>query len=143
MDLFKAYDYLPQNILIAKLQAYWGNYNIVTFALVYLTSIKQRTKIATLIATGQKFFREYHKASSQTHYCSAYLSMAFSLFFWKIRSFKFRGRYLTISGKFPKPKNILNSCEKYLVWILVWIKQGLIYDGAGWYCLKKLVVVIH
>ena len=50
MDLSEAYDCLPHNPLIAKLEVYGSNYNSLTFMLDYLTSRKQITKIGTLIA---------------------------------------------------------------------------------------------
>ena len=104
MDLFKAYDYLPQNILIAKLQAYWGNYNIVTFALVYLTSRKQRTKIATLIATGQKFFREYHKACLRPIIVQHIYQWHFLNFFEKSEVSNFADDTLPYRGSSPNQK---------------------------------------
>ena len=61
MDLSKACDCLPHNLLIAMLEGYGLYCNSVTFLLNYLTSRKQRTKKATI---GPRFFGEYHNSQS-------------------------------------------------------------------------------
>ena len=45
-DLSNAFDYLPHNLLIAKLNAYDFDKKAVRFVYDYLTSRKQRTKIS-------------------------------------------------------------------------------------------------
>ena len=46
MDLWKAYDCIPQNLLIAKLEGYGIDKASLRLLLDYLTRIKKRTKIA-------------------------------------------------------------------------------------------------
>ena len=57
IDLSEAYDCLPHNPLIAKLEVYGSNYNSLTFMLDYLTSRKQRTKIGTSYSNLTEIFR--------------------------------------------------------------------------------------
>ena len=49
MDLSTAYDCLPHNLLLAKLETDGLDYNSLALMLHYLTSRKQRTKLVTLI----------------------------------------------------------------------------------------------
>ena len=51
MDLSKAYDCLPHDLLIAKLAAYGLDNNSLTFIFDYLTSRKQRVKIGGVFST--------------------------------------------------------------------------------------------
>ena len=47
MDLSKAYDYLPHDLLIAKLQAYGHDRSSLRLLMDYLNSRKQRTKVGS------------------------------------------------------------------------------------------------
>ena len=47
MDLSKAYDCLPHNLTIAKLEAYGLDTNILRFIFDYLSCRKQRTKMGS------------------------------------------------------------------------------------------------
>ena len=53
-DLSKAFDYLPHNLLIAKLNAYGFDNKAVRFVYDYLTSLKQRTKISDTYSSWQE-----------------------------------------------------------------------------------------
>ena len=52
-DLSKAFDCLPHNLLIAKLNAYGFDNKAVRFVYDYLTSRKQRTKISDTYSSWQ------------------------------------------------------------------------------------------
>ena len=60
-DLSKAFDCLPYNLLIAKLNAYGFDNNVLRFVYDYLTYRKQRTKISDTYSSWQEIFREYSK----------------------------------------------------------------------------------
>ena len=47
MDLSKAYDCLPHDLLIAKLQAYGHDRSSLRLLMDYLNSRKQRTKVGS------------------------------------------------------------------------------------------------
>ena len=53
-DLSKAFDCLPHNLLIAKLNAYGFDNNAVRFVYDYLISRKQRTKISDTYSSWQE-----------------------------------------------------------------------------------------
>ena len=53
-DLSKAFDCLPHNLLIAKLNAYGFDNKAVRFVYDYLTSRKQRTKISDTYSSWQE-----------------------------------------------------------------------------------------
>ena len=53
-DLSKAFDCLPHNLLIAKLNAYGFDNNAVRFVYDNLTSRKQRTKISDAYSSWQE-----------------------------------------------------------------------------------------
>ena len=53
-DFSKAFDCLPHNILIAKLNAYVFDNKAVRFVFDYLTSRKQKTKISDMYSSWQE-----------------------------------------------------------------------------------------
>ena len=67
-DLLKAFDCLPHNLLIAKLNAYGFDNKTMMFIYDYLTSRKQRAKISDTYSP--KFYREYPKVQYLGHYYS-------------------------------------------------------------------------
>ena len=56
MDLSKAYDCLPHDLIIAKLEAYGLDTNSLRFIFDYLSSRKQRTKIGSAYSNWSRFF---------------------------------------------------------------------------------------
>ena len=85
MDLSKAFDCLPHDILLCKLSAYGLADGAVQLMKSYLSNRKQRIKIG---AHGLKFIKAYHKGP--------YLGLSYSMFF-------FYHRY------------VLFHCERYLI----------------------------
>ena len=57
MDLSKAYDCLPHDLIIAKLEAYGLDTNSLRFIFDYLSSRKQRTKIGSAYSNWSKVLR--------------------------------------------------------------------------------------
>ena len=57
MDLSKAYDCLPHDLIIAKLEAYGLDTNSLRFIFDYLSSRKQRTKIRSAYSNWSKVLR--------------------------------------------------------------------------------------
>ena len=62
-DLSKAFDCLPHNLLIAKLNAYGFDNKAVRFVYDYLTSRKQRTKISDTYSSWQEILSGVLKGS--------------------------------------------------------------------------------
>ena len=58
MDLSKAFDCIPHNLLIAKLHAYGLSFDTVTFLNLYLKDWKQNVKITCLVHS-KTFYRVY------------------------------------------------------------------------------------
>ena len=63
MDLSKAYDCLPHDLIIAKLEAYDLDTNSLRFLFDYLSSRKQRTKMEST------YWSEVFHGIPQDHYC--------------------------------------------------------------------------
>ena len=61
MDLSKAYDCLPYDLIIAKLETYGLDTNSLRFIFDYLSCRKQRTKIAYAYSNWCKVFVEFLK----------------------------------------------------------------------------------
>ena len=60
MDLSKAFDCIPHNLLIAEFHAYGLSFEMVTFLNLYL-KWKQNVKITSLV-NSKTFYHVYHKA---------------------------------------------------------------------------------
>ena len=58
MDLSKAYDCLPHDLVIAKLEAYGLDMNSLRFLFDYLSCSKQRTKMESTYSNWSEVFRE-------------------------------------------------------------------------------------
>ena len=54
MDLSKAYDCLPDDLLIAKLEAYGLDRSSLKLLIDYLNSPKQRTKVGSSYSKGSE-----------------------------------------------------------------------------------------
>ena len=63
MDLSKAYDYLPHDLLIAKLEAYGLDNGSLNLLLDYLSFRKQRTKVVSAYSKWSKIRRGIPKGS--------------------------------------------------------------------------------
>ena len=61
MDLSKAYDCLPHDLLIAKLEAYNPENDSLNFTLDSSVSGNKELKLVTLIVNGQKLDLEFLK----------------------------------------------------------------------------------
>ena len=57
MDLSKAYDYLPHDLIIAKLEAYGLDTNSLRFLFDYLSCRKQRTKRGSAYSNWSEVLR--------------------------------------------------------------------------------------
>ena len=57
MDSSKAYDCLPHNLIIAKLEAYGFDTNSLRFIFDYLSCTKQRTKMGSAYSNWSKVLR--------------------------------------------------------------------------------------
>ena len=57
MDLSKAYDFLPHDLIIAKLDAYGLDTNSVRFLFDYLSWRKQRTKMGSAYSNWSEVLR--------------------------------------------------------------------------------------
>ena len=73
MDLSKAYDCLPHDLLIAKLDAYGVGINSLKLIYSYLTDRKQRVKVGTSFSTWKSLSSEFHRDLYLVPYCSTYL----------------------------------------------------------------------
>ena len=63
MDLSKAYDCLPQNLLIAKLETYGLDNDSLNLILDYLSFMKKRTKVGSAYREWSKIKREIPQGS--------------------------------------------------------------------------------
>ena len=63
MDLSRAFDFLPHNLIIAKLEAYGLDTNTLRFIFDYLSCRKQRTKMESAYCNWYKVLREIPQGS--------------------------------------------------------------------------------
>ena len=77
-DLSKAFDCIPQNILIAKFNAYGFGNKAVRFLYDYLTSRKQRTKISDTYSSWQYILLGVPKVQYLDHYNS---TLTYAIYF--------------------------------------------------------------
>ena len=76
MDLSKAYEYIPHNLLTAKLECYGVDKTNLRLLLDYLTHRKQRTKISSSFSSWcDIIIRLCHKGQSLVLFYLIYLSM--------------------------------------------------------------------
>ena len=73
MDLSKAFDCIPHNLLIAKLYACGLDFNTVTFLHNYLKHRKQSVKINNISSFSELYIRVYHKRQYWVRSCSTFL----------------------------------------------------------------------
>ena len=73
MDLSKAFDSMPHDLLIAEIYAYRFSTNAVTFFYSYFKGVQQNAKIKMLIAYFKCFYLEFPKAQYLIHFFSIYL----------------------------------------------------------------------
>ena len=69
-DLSKAFDCLPHNLLIAKLNAYGFVNEAMRFTYDYLTLANKELQYLIHIAHGKKSYQEYLNVQYLDHYCS-------------------------------------------------------------------------
>ena len=62
MDLSKAFDCIPHDLIIAKLHAYGFNFETLTFLNRYVRNHKKCVKINNLCSDFLKFYQLYHRA---------------------------------------------------------------------------------
>ena len=77
-DLSKAFDCLPHNLLIAKLNAYGFHNKAVRFVYDYLTSRKQITKISDTYSSWQEILSGVGKVQYLDHY---YSPLTYAIYF--------------------------------------------------------------
>ena len=75
MDLSKAFDFIPHNLLISKLHAYGLSFDTVTFLNLYLKDRKQNVRINNIFSAFQNFYQVYHKLLYKVRSFSIYFSM--------------------------------------------------------------------
>ena len=80
MDLPKAYDHLPHDLLIAKLEAYDIGKSGLNLLLNYLSNWKQCTKVNSSYSDWYEIIRGVPQGSILVHCYSIYLSMISSFF---------------------------------------------------------------
>ena len=78
IELSKAFDCLPHNLLIAKLNAYGFDNKAVRFAYDYLTPCKQRTKRSCTYSSWQEILSEVPQGSILDHY---YSTLTYAIYF--------------------------------------------------------------
>ena len=88
MDLSKAYDCLPHELLVAKLQAYCVGKAALNLISNYLSHRKQRTKIGSPYSEWYELIRGVPQGSIQAHYYLTYLLMI-SFFLLKRQKLQF------------------------------------------------------
>ena len=78
MDLSKAYDCLPHDLLIAKLEAYGLGKGSLNLLLDYLSFRKQRTKVCSAYSKWSNIRGGIPQGSILGPLCSIYLLMIYS-----------------------------------------------------------------
>ena len=74
MDLSKAFDFIPHDLLIAKQHAYGLDFDTITFLHNYLKHRKQSVKINSISIFFKKlYFWVYYKDQYQVQSCSTFL----------------------------------------------------------------------
>ena len=79
MDLSKAFDCLPHDLLLLKLKAYGVSENAIKLLKSYLTNRKQCVKLGTFISDFQPILKGVPQGSILVLFSSTYLLMIFSM----------------------------------------------------------------
>ena len=81
MDLSKAFDCLPHDILLSKLSAYGLTENSIKLLYSYLSDRKQQIKIGNIISRWEKVQKGVHQGSILDPYFLKFLFMIFLILF--------------------------------------------------------------
>ena len=73
MDLSKAFDCIPHDLLIAKLHAYGLSTEALKFLYSYLKRRQQGVKINDAESILKAYYLEYHKVPYQVQFCLTFL----------------------------------------------------------------------
>ena len=97
MDLYKAYDCLPHDLMVAKLEGYGLAKESLQLINDYLSYRKQRTKIdCAYIVIGSILFAEFHRTLFWDLYFSIFLLRTFFLSLGS-HTFEFRRCFLMVA----------------------------------------------
>ena len=77
MDLSKAYDCLPRNLVIAKLEAYGLDTSSLRFLFDYLSCRKQRAKMGSAYSNWSEVFVGFLKDQYSLEACDGFIQPIF------------------------------------------------------------------
>ena len=81
-DLSKAFDCIPHDLIIAKLEAYSFHIDALKLIHDYLSNRKQRVKLMMYIARGRIYFMASHRDPYSVLFYSIYIYVTYSIL-WK------------------------------------------------------------
>ena len=76
-DLSKAFDRIPHDLIIAKLEAYYFQTDAINLVYDYLSSSKQSVKINEIFSCWKNIEYGFHKDLFSVHYYSIYIYATF------------------------------------------------------------------